>query len=284
MLTFFAEETVRANARTLAGLVGTDTRDGSFEEERNAYLQALNRVQSRRFAFRRTAEPSFMTDHAGPETAALLRHFLSLTEAGADNALPTDHLQTAIQGTAEGLGLLTEISDAEARIARFVIASYLLAHKNGAGGGSSGDQLGVVWLNPPRTWMVADYAEAILHESVHQALFLDEMINRVYAVDSRTMSEPENSVVSAIRRERRPYDASFHAACVAVELLEFFEKAGLHERYELVAEGVRQTVPELEDRAHVLTEHGRSILGELSGYLADISEGRRVDGTLPAPS
>jgi hypothetical protein len=273
VLDFFAPGTVGANARVLADAVGTA---GDGVRPRVAYLEALETIQPRRFLYdAERAEPALDFGRS-PEGEVLIRHFLGVDVVDGSVTFPQADEARLGSAVADGLGLLAEVHPDGAESARFLVGSFLFARQAGSGGASLGDQLGVVWLNPPDRWEVVDYAEAILHESVHQALFLHEMVNRVYVAGIAEMELEENRVVSAVRRERRPYDASFHAAVVATELRGLYERLGDGERAEVFAAGLRQTLPELAEHRHFLTDVGAAILDQMVAELPPARAGEQA--------
>jgi hypothetical protein len=272
MLDFFAPRTVVANALVLAEAVGT-AREG--RGPRVSYLEGLQKVQPRRFAYdSELAEPTLDFGRS-PEGEALIRHFLGIDAVDDSVRFRVGDEGRLRRAVADGLGLLADVYPAGAESARFLVGSFVFARQPGSGGASLGDQLGVVWLNPPDRWEVVDYAEAILHESVHQALFLHEMVNRVYVAGIEEMELEDSRVLSAVRRERRPYDASFHAAVVATELRVLYEKLGNGERAEVFAAGLRQTLPELAERRHFLTDVGSAVLDQMIAALPAPREGEQ---------
>jgi hypothetical protein len=276
VLEFFAPETVAANARVLAEAVGT-ARDRL--SPRVAYFEALEKIQPRSFAFdAEHAEPALDFGRSR-EGEVLIRHFLDVADVDASVTFPEVDDARLRDAIGEGIDLLEQVYPQGAESARLLVGSFLFARQAGSGGASLGDQLGVVWLNPPARWQAVDYAEAILHESVHQALFLHEMVNRVYVAGIEQMEQEDSRVVSAVRRERRPFDASFHAACVATELRTLYAKLGNAERAEVFAAGLRQTLPELAELRHLLTEVGAAILDQMIAELPPSRAGETTSDT-----
>lgn len=168
----------------------------------------------------------------------------------------------------EGWHALAEYDPNAVWLSESLIARFLIARKPNCGGASTGDMLGCVWLSPPNSWGSPDYAEAILHESVHQALFLDEMVRRVYSADPPVLAAEDACVVSAIRKERRPLDASFHAACVAAALVDLYRFLDRPDRVRSLQAGLKPSVEELAIKSQYLTDHGQQILHELTACVA----------------
>jgi len=108
-----------------------------------------------------------------------------------------------------------------------------------------------------------EYVELILHEYMHQCLFLDDLCRRIF---SYSMKELENYPTrSAILNRVRPLDKAYHSVFVAYILM----------RHRQVTSGqpleyMKTTWAAIEGVARNavgLTEHGRSRLAELSTAL-----------------
>jgi hypothetical protein len=251
MLGFFDPKAVSENASAVAEALQSGT-----------YFDALNKMQPRKIKLPNSELPTL--DFARSDQGeALIRHFLGIDDVTDEMRFAPDDEPRLANNIESGFDVLRAAYPASVDSVRVLVAEFLFAKQKGSGGASLGDQLGVIWLNPPARWERVDYAEAILHESVHQALFLHEMVNRVYDAGIEEMEDEESLVVSAVRRERRPYDASFHAACVAFELRGFYLRLGDDERATPFTEGLQQTLPELVERRRVLTDVGDEILGQM---------------------
>ena len=48
-----------------------------------------------------------------------------------------------------------------------LVGTFLILKKDGFGGGSVSNILGLIWINPQQDWSIIDYAEAIYHEFIH---------------------------------------------------------------------------------------------------------------------
>lgn len=83
-------------------------------------------------------------------------------------------------------------------------------------------------------------------------------------------------MTSSIRKTRREYDKSFHAACVSVTLARFYRAIGDNDRkVEAFLDPLTQTVNELNevdarllDRGTpIITEHARAIQHDLTKFV-----------------
>ena len=240
---------------------GEDTTDPT-----SGYVKTLNRIQARPISLDGVCEasgsPRRIYRFTDPLDAAILEYFLE-ERAEASHLYDQDRCDEIEQRFGEGRDLLESFDGSVTRILDSLVARILLARKRGFGGASSGVTLGCIWLSPPTSWSATDFAEALYHETLHQALFLEEMIRGVYRVDIATMSAPDGQVVSAIRKERRPFGASFHAACVAAGLIDLYRFLGDRDRVDSLMEGLGPSVDEMASKREFLDEDGQAILGEI---------------------
>jgi hypothetical protein len=134
-------------------------------------------------------------------------------------------------------------------------------------GGSVSTLTGLIWLNPLPGWTVVDYAEAIVHEYIHNSIFLADAVRNVFRYPIE-FTAPDNLVVSAIRKIPRPYDKSFHSAVVAHGLRDFLTRAHQEARAEHLAQGLKPTLAGLSAKPACLAAQGRLILEALDTELA----------------
>lgn len=153
------------------------------------------------------------------------------------------------------------------------VAVFDIANKEIEGGSVSGC-IGMVYLCPKEDWDVTFYAEMLVHEYVHNRLFLDDMVNGLFP-DLSLLKHPEAQVTSTIRRTKREYDKSFHAACVSCALAYFYDKLGDQTKTEEFILPVEQTLRELEEvdknlrgrGLEIITDHARGIRDSLCSFL-----------------
>lgn len=94
-------------------------------------------------------------------------------------------------------------------------------------GGSVSSAPGVVWCAHRRDWSEEDIAEFLVHELVHNLIFIDERVHRHY-IDPFVLSRDENCALSAVLGKRRPLDKAFHSAIVAYEICAFRTRSSGH--------------------------------------------------------
>jgi HEXXH motif-containing protein len=256
-LPFVEPERVEESTRALIAATGVGG-------GRLAYFEALNRIQSRPIRLDDVeAPPRSVFEFEHSEDRRIVEHFLEGETAGAAHLFGSQEREEIGGLLADASALLAEFDEGVPTMVEALVARVFFARKAGFGGASTADMLGCVWLSPPRGWEAVDFAEAIYHETVHQALFLEEMVHGVYTVAAKEMLSTEARVVSAIRREKRPFDASFHAACVAAALLDLYRELDRPERVGPLVEGLRPSVEEMAEKDAYLNENGRQILDRL---------------------
>lgn len=152
-----------------------------------------------------------------------------------------------------------------------LVGSFVFAKDKEVGAASRSDCLGVTFLNPQPDWQLQDYAECILHESIHQSIFLDDMINAIYLCPPLEMAREDALITSAIRKTKRPYDLSFHSACVSATIIDFNTKLGMSKNVPIQRHSLLITLNELRLKEKYLTERGKKILSELEELFIDNS-------------
>jgi hypothetical protein len=144
-----------------------------------------------------------------------------------------------------------------------MIGTIIAIKKDGHGGGTVSSLIGVIWLNPQPSWTIVDYADSIIHEFIHNTLFLDDMLWGVFSSPSQ-LSSPEALVVSALLKRPRGYDKAFHSAAVALGLAIFHRTGNQWNRATERASGLDVTLKGLQEKRYrYLTEHGRALLEQM---------------------
>ena len=146
---------------------------------------------------------------------------------------------------------------------------YYKAAEKGHLGGTVSSAVGLIWLDPSKggDWSIPFLAEQIVHEYVHTTLFIAEMVRGMYTDASLV---PTSLVVSAIRRQKRGYDKSFHAAYVATGLVAFHAETGSIGRAAELAKYLNQSVHDLEKvqlETGILDNTGSQMLAHLKKFL-----------------
>jgi hypothetical protein len=240
-----------------------------------SYVRALNRLQPVSIPLPGVpGEIALLFNLDEPRVRPLLAHFVGDAEQAARSAQVTD-TPTVTAAVSGALHVLRDCDRGFEAAVRLLVGCLLFSSgAQVAGGASSSDVLGVIWLQPGADWLPLTFAESILHETTHQAVFLDDRVNGLFADELLEQMGAEAGLVTsavwpynATEKTRRPYDRAFHAACVAATLTEFFERLGQPERADQFCWPIPQTLSELADRQRFLTPHGVEILQEVTASL-----------------
>lgn len=148
------------------------------------------------------------------------------------------------------------------------VAAYRIRSRDG---GSVSSAIGLIWLSPKQSWTVEYWAEMIVHEFVHNSVFLEDMIRGI-------LPEPaflnDALCLSAIRKQRRPFDKAFHSACVAAAIMYLYYRLSDEPRALSYVSATRDTIDDClrTGRAFrasgrlLLTDNGLEILQQLHAF------------------
>ncbi len=235
----------------------------------DGYRQALLRLRGRPFLFGGDSPGLMLRFHVEDPVA---RENLGLLFDGRG---PADGADISCEREADGItrrvreaeGLLGAYSVSAAAVLRLLIGSILFARLgvDDVLGSSHGNLLGTIWINPQDEWEAADYAEMILHEGVHQSLFLDEMVNTLFVRTPREMEDEGSLVLSPSLGRPRAYDLAFHSSVVVTALADFYSALSLPRppRVEANLGRLPVSIAGLRRRDDLLTDHGKGLLGLL---------------------
>ncbi|TPW28212.1 hypothetical protein FJU08_17675 [Martelella alba] len=154
-----------------------------------------------------------------------------------------------------------------------VVGAFVFARVKGYGGGTSSDAIGVIWCgmqNPAAD--VDDYVELILHEYMHQCLFIDDLCHRIFRYSMKVLED--YPARSAILNRERPLDKAYHSAFVAYILMRHRRHtSGRPLEY---MDTTRNCLLSTRAQAAGLTAHGRARLGELEAGFAQLEQEQAV--------
>jgi hypothetical protein len=262
MLRFMELNRVQSNMRFFVQYI--DSKLLETESLRDSYFSALNSVQKTKLVWIRNSNTvQLLFDHSDPLTAGLLCKLMNIENLGEENALSNERVNHITEQFGEAIQLIQLKNAALGQLFELLVGNICFAKLKGLGGASFGDTLGAFWLNPPKSWKSVDYSEAIVHETTHQALFLEQMVNGMYTVPASEFGNEENLVLSAIRKVKRPFDLSWHSVTVAVALAEFYSELGDKSKASSFAGPARTTLDEFKSKKDLLSTTGLDILDDL---------------------
>ncbi|USA47223.1 HEXXH motif-containing putative peptide modification protein [Acinetobacter sp. C26M] len=153
-----------------------------------------------------------------------------------------------------------------------LIGRVLYAYRDLYSGGSVSNAIGFIWLSPEEDWDEMNYLENLIHEYVHNILFLEEMTNSLFSISAAEMAKPENCVISAIRRVPRYFDQAYHAAAVAIVLAELSVFLNKIDNARLYLDGVIISLNELKNKKEIMSTNGYNLLKEMISVSLNIYE------------
>jgi hypothetical protein len=259
---YFSRERVGADADALVAAVDGSTAAGAGL--RRAYLRAVAKAQRQPFELAAGDEPSLLFDLAEPEVEKALSYLLG--EEPPDPVRPLE--SSARSRTRERFEAAWEmlrvhapdlLAPVEVLVGRYVFADCPARE----GQTSLRNALGTVfWISPSAAWRPPHFADAIVHEATHQALFLTDMVHRCFTVGRAGLDDPAAQALSSVRAIPRPYDLAFHAACVDAVLLALFDLFGNRAELERRTASLAPALADLKAKEEFLTPFGRQILSE----------------------
>jgi hypothetical protein len=193
----------------------------------------------------------------------LIRKVCCEAELPANWMVPSEDRPLMVKKVTEALELLREIDPELREVMSCIISTLLFAKIKGFEGGSVSNVLGGIWIGLPNTAPVTEFAALLVHELIHNCLFLDDMVNGVFQGGEQMLGRDSNLVTSAILKRKRGYDKAFHSAFVAYSLGRFYHQVGDERNMLCLLEGLDTTVSELEELQSLLTDYGTQLLHEL---------------------
>jgi hypothetical protein len=267
---YYTFESVSGDIRALLEACGEDP--GNKDLGRR-YQGLVAEIQSQPFSLRYSAEePSLHFELDEPGITDALSYLISV-EAAITDSFPeaeeiedlelTDKVATFTRERFEiAVSLLATDAPDMLRVARLLVGHIVFGDFFPREGQTSlRNALGTVfWISPFDKLNAHHFADAIVHESTHQAIFLKDMVRGLFSVGADDLKRPEVQSLSSIRKIPRPYDMAMHAACVDAALLPLFEALGDIGEVRRRSEAVVPSLEDLDRKGHVLTDVGRSVL------------------------
>ena len=269
MFSFMARQAVEDMMRLV--MVSTSTPAGADDGSlvlRRRYLSYVQTRHGYEFPIDRTGvQPYVEWKYAEPSWQRTVAYLTEVDDFGQLRGINEQEGRHVAFEMDRGLELLRSYDSNQTDSVTSLIGCVFVAHVKGLQSASSGRCLGAFALNPKSSWSSLDYASSLLHEAVHQALFLSHIAYRLYSRAIPKLAEDNALVMSPIRHVRRPFDAALHAACVLVELLHLYRWADQPiPPDDGSLELLNVCVDELHARRDNLTEQGQKVLRELRAH------------------
>ncbi|WP_063728992.1 aKG-HExxH-type peptide beta-hydroxylase [Streptomyces sp. RTd22] len=161
---------------------------------------------------------------------------------------------------------INHLSPDLARMVDLLVTDVVVVNSRSDGGGSTNRLPGLVVMSPG-DWDVPEYAECIVHEGLHTALFLMDMVYGMFTLPPSEMEKDEYRALSAVKiGQRRPLHAAFHAAAVAVPLMYMQHRRGVDTLVSKYTVSLRAACRDMRTHRSTFTPYGRMLLDEMSEW------------------
>jgi hypothetical protein len=252
-------------------LVATTTWDEPAEASqlRTQYLSALSRLQP-------WIALQWIPDHIAitfdnPRAAAdfIHREAWDQKRSVQDRLFPSHQRAPLHDLISSGLDSISAASCDLRELIDLTIGEIFLAQEDGSEGGTMSSAVGLIWLNPHTAWDPRKTGENIVHEWIHNMLFLADMVDPLFAVDYTGLSADSAHATSAILHRKRPFDRCYHSAAVAAGLVFYHAISGDPQKADALIEPTIKTVRELQDKPELMTPSGADLMQDVARFLED---------------
>lgn len=234
---------------------------------RNQYLAALSHLQSWTTIQWAPEGIAITFDNPGAVADFIRREAWGRERSVPDRLFPPHERAGLCDLIGQGLETIAEVNHDLRELIELTIGEIFLAQESGSEGGTMSSAVGLIWLNPRIGWGARKTGENIVHEWIHNMLFLADMVDPLFAVDYIGLSAESAHSTSAILHRKRPFDRCYHSAAVAAGLVFFHTVSGDKERADALIEPTVRTVRELRDKPDLMTQSGADLLEEVAHFL-----------------
>jgi hypothetical protein len=208
-------------------------------------------------------------DGQAPDVADLVRQ-LDEGEAGSGctpQALTADERALVSARITAAVDMIDAFHAGYGAVVHDVIAAVVVTCGAPAVSASVPHGFGTVFVNPGAGWRVLDYAEALLHESVHKAQYLDQRLTPWCTRPVHGLFDMD-AIASPTRPIRRPLPFLLQAACVGVAIVDLRWWAGERQAATQICEGLVEALRDLQMHEDQLSHRGREVLHDLAASVS----------------
>jgi hypothetical protein len=208
-------------------------------------------------------------DGQAPAVADLVRQ-LDEGEAGGGRtpqALTVDERALVTARISAGVDMIDAFDAGYGALVHDIITAVVVTCGAQAVSASVPHGLGTVFVNPGASWRGLDYAEALLHESIHKAQYLDQRLTPWCTRPVNGLSDMD-TIVSPTRPIPRPLPFLLQAACVGVAIVDLRWWAGERQAAVRICEGLVEALRDLQTHEEQLSLRGREVLDDLAAAVA----------------
>jgi hypothetical protein len=234
------------------------------------FWEAVTSIQYGEMPFRPNGnEPELVWDAGAYAFSDALRMVMGVQELPSDWRYSSSEQALHTQRIQEGQKMLLQYFPTTYQAICRIVPYLLVARRTGYGGGGVSNRVGMIWLSPQDSTSSTDHAENLLHEFIHQALFLEDMVDTIFPHSATVMERPENLALSAVRRVQRGYDKSYHSAFVAYGMVQFYLALGDEEKAAHYLANLLPCLDDLTRSKSLLSDNGvRQLDSLISATLA----------------
>jgi hypothetical protein len=270
----FDASSILANQRVVVAYAAAAAhQDDSLQHDSLDFFAAIARLQGRAAAREQGATPHVTFDLDRPDAQLLVQTIDASGELAPSS--PVTPIDSSARGEIAatlraGAQLIARARPAVGDAIGLATSIIVAARVSALSSGSDPRVVGAFWLSPTLEWTAGDFAAALVHETVHQLLFVEDMVHGLFVPDAAELRKPDLLVTSPIRGTRRPLDVSFHAAIVSSTLLDLAVNCGIGNCDPAAPHRLQRTIDELHSRRMHLTTRGGALLDAISAQTNEI--------------
>lgn len=234
---------------------------------RAQYLSALNHLQSWTAIQWEPDGIAITFDNPGAIADFVHREAWGSERPVQDRLFPARQRAGLHELISSGLESISAVSPDLRELIELTIGEIFLAQEAGSEGGTMSSAVGLIWLNPRMEWGASKTGENIVHEWIHNMLFLADMVSPLFAVDYIGLSAKSAHVTSAILHRQRPFDRCYHSAAVAAGLVFFHTISGESAKADALIGPTMRTIRELQDKPEFMTRSGADLIQDVAQFL-----------------
>lgn len=232
--------------------------------EKSGFWDAIKSIQSNdiKASFPQNT-PHIVWDAANSEFRQALLELAAFTELPNDVSYSEIEIDDFKPKLDDSLKLFSTTFPELYKVFKEICPFIILGRFPGYGGGTVSTRIGMIWLSPSIDWKVSHWAENIIHEFIHNCLFLEDLVNNIFPFNSIEMENLDSHAISAIRQVKRPYDKSYHSAFVAYGLVEFYLRIFNFTKARKILNPLFICVDDLASNTKYISANGVKLLDEL---------------------
>jgi hypothetical protein len=234
---------------------------------RTQYLSALSHLQPWSTLQWKPDGIAITFDNPGAAADFVHREAWDRDRPAHDRLFPSRQRAALYDLISDGLDSISAVSSDLRELIELTIGEIFLAQENGSEGGTMSSAVGLIWFNPREDWSARKAGENIVHEWIHNMLFLADMVDPLFAVDYVGLSADSAHATSAILHRKRPFDRCYHSAAVAAGLVFYHAISGDPQKADALVEPTMRTVRELQDKPELMTPSGAELMQDVARFL-----------------